>query len=386
MQGNNNVGSIALTIDTRKVDQESTASINSVILREHISYSLPSIEILVRQHSKLLDNYPVYEGSKIEITLTSIADGYTYSGKFCCFSVDEQKSGAGDNLLISCYADYPDIFLHAKYAAYTGSSYDVFNQIAQENNMQFDGDPSNDTQVWIRAGENGYKFMRHVCEHSYADPQSMFSFSVNRNETLRFYNLDKRNDLPAKWRLIEIDDMYNAGPDTPKLKDDEIFVQGVKYGLLSGLLNKHSGYGSIANSKSFLSTSTDLKVNELKKRNQFKDVNKDLDKPTRVLSIPFDCGNTHANYHQATIQNRTLLSHYARQASLQTVRCKDVQLLDTVTIVGMKEFKLTARETQNVDYFVESHMLYFSPVKGFVQQLGIITDGFNSLEPISQVY
>jgi len=375
---------ISLKINEEKYDLL-LSSVRHLAIFENASDLLPTLEMQLVDPIYDRNLIPIYDGSIIEISLTPTVDqsqenkssgmeeGSDTWMSFRVFKCEIVTESNVDILNILAYYNSPEYFSIAAFDYYEGSSSSVAEKIATKCNLKFDGDTSNDTQIWYQAGQTSGAFLHEVARHAWKDNNSCFVNCVTKDGVLKFFNLGDRIKSSPVWDFINTNVMFIP------LKDKEVAVTSMLSSPNSGTLNRWRGYGVVSGNENFISGEyNSVHVDNIQKSTEKLAINKDLAKPTRYEVGPIDIGNTHKNYFKSYNQNIRLLSTFSDTIKVITNRPKKIALLDRVMFKEQKDTPGSLRMNYSGEYFV-THIGTFLINGAITINYGLTKEGVNTV-------
>jgi hypothetical protein len=275
--------------------------------------------------------------------------------------------------------DHPNYVLGTTYNSYNSSSYNVAQQIARDCGFDFDGDQTNDSQVWLNYGLSRAKFLREVTTHAWSDSESAFISVVNRDSKLMYYNISKRRKGPSKWTFQSVSSLKQV----PNDREDVIYIPETEataeFG--SDFMNVTSGYGIAQRYYDF--TEGDEKFespNDYKSFTRHSMISKNI-KATRFVYGDINVGNFHKKFNLAKIQGFKFRSAYSTSLSLLSPVPKSVNLLDRASFTYLDRPNARLGSVLDGIYFVDRITHSITPTT-YLVNYGLVREGINSSSSI----
>jgi len=373
--------SLKIRIDDQDFS-DSDNMLHRIIITESVQQFLPMLEMAFTNNGSLVDDKAIKDGSEIEIslTLTDLGGLETTESlmKFRVFNYEVAPSVEGYTYLITGLMNLPLLF-QSGFDSITGTSKEVFKKVAIANGLDFDLDNTFDTQTWVKGGIKGSYWLRNIADHAWASNFSCFVSCIRRNSQLVLANLTERKKQKVpKWTFKQI----NQDNDVKSVTIEDTSVRSS-----AGTLNSIYGYGRKYKGYSVVTGSdVDISINKTLKTDKFLQLNSKFNKPQRLVSLPFDAGNCHKNYHKALAQNARFRALNSVAYKAITSSPRDVQLLDPVNIVAYKtESKgTTQQQTYTGSYLVSRISTTILPTT-ISRSFNLIKDGFNPSEDLGDM-
>lgn len=365
---------VEFTVDGRDVDLFEQGFLNRAKVVEQVSNILPTLELEMGDVLADSDFPSIYDGMPVVLTIENVADGEQTRMPFRVFYYGADPDKDPSDLVISCYYDAPDLFKDAKFEAIEGRSHEVAKKLAETAGLKFEGDPTSDSQTWIRPGTTGGQFLQHVTEHAYKDDTSCYASCVTRLGQLKFYNLTTRKSRRAEWLFTQRPDADAESGNT-----DVWFTRPIQKSN-SGLLNRWRGYGVYASQYNLLTgEKEDVYVDKIDKSTSHLNMNSNLAEPSRYLSGSVNCGNTHENYFKASVQNQQNIALYANDLQVDVGVYKPITLLDRVDVVHPEDTETALRQPMNGSYFVDGCALVITS-QSLRSRYNLTREGFTTTQ------
>lgn len=371
---------IEFTVDGRDVDLFEEGYLKKAKIVERVSNVLPTLELSMGDILPDSEFPSLYDGMPVVITIENITDGVQHRMPFRVFYYGADPNAETAEITISCYYDAVDLFKNASFSAVEGRSHELAKQLASQNGLLFEGDPTSDAQVWIRAGTTGGQFLQHITERAYKDNKSCYASCVTRMGDLRFFNLTTRKSLRSEWLFTQRPDV-----DADEGSTDVWFTNPIQRSN-SGLFNRWRGYGVYASQYNLMTgEKDDVYVDEIDKSTSHINMNSAIAEPSRYISGPVNCGNTHENYFRAIIQNQQNLALYSNDLQVDVNAYKGIKLLDRVDVVHLEDTEETLRQPMNGSYFVDTVVTVVTSQK-VNSRYNLTREGFTTTQDLPNLF
>lgn len=373
---------IAFRVDGEDYDL-SSSQLEELIIFESSIDAVPTMKLTLIDDRQKTNVSPIHDGSKIEISLDILTEDEKSEDwmPFRVFKFEIVPQSHSDRIVITGYYDAQDYFKNSQFQAFNSPTFGVASIIADQAGLQSDVDVSDDKQYWVRPGITGYNFLSNTVRHAYKDTSSAYVIGVTRDGVLRFYNIGERRKTlqEPKWKFIELDNQAT------ELEDDEIFYSDGVVASQSGIFNRFQGYGAVGGNFNIEDGTVDLlQVASLDKTSAHLQINKDLLALMKYEYLPFNAGNTHANYNYAKLQNLKILSTFSYGYRVITSSPKDVHLFDFVDVQSKTTDTQEKRIATNGLYFVDRIVTKVTP-ESLVVCYNLAREGLNSDEVIEDL-
>jgi hypothetical protein len=330
----------------------SDAILDEIVIHESIHQSLPTVDLTLVTNDSLIERTPLTDGSQIDIRLKIEQTEDTEEVlilETLLWSHEAVEISDGIQLKMHCLLSAPD-FLNGRIESVNGSSFDVFNLMAQRSRMTLISDPSVDKQVWIRPGIRGNVWLNDVINHSWASPRSAFIYAVTRQRELLRYNLDERASKNPKWVFKPELEFYGD-----VIENNVVRFKYPRFTSQSGYLNTFFGYGRDLSTFNVESGEIQShKPNSFVKRTNFMNLNSTRETSQKHQSLGVNNPlNVHGKYYDAYAQNMRIKSFYSSSVDVLSSYFRNVRLLDRVSLSLNNDNGTSKRQTYSGDYFVE---------------------------------
>lgn len=371
---------IEFTVDGNDVDLFASGFLKEAKIVERVASVLPTLQLSLGDIAADSAFPSIYDGMPVVITIENIIDGEQHRMPFRVFYYGADPDNETAEVVINCYYDAPDLFKDASFTAIEGRSHEVAKRLADQNRLRFDGDPTSDAQTWIRAGTTGGQFLQHVTERAYKDAKSCYASCVTRMGDLRFYNLTARKAIRSDWLFTQ-----RPSVDADSGSSDVWFTNPIQRSN-SGLFNRWRGYGVYASQYNLITgDKEDVYVDELDKSTSHLNMNNNIADPSRFISGPVNCGNTHENYFKAIVQNQQNLALYANDLQLDVSAYKAIRLLDRVDVVHLGDTEETLRQPMNGSYFVDT-VVTVATSQEIRSRYNLTREGFTTTQDLPDLF
>jgi hypothetical protein len=215
------------------------------------------------------------------------------------------------------------------FSGVNGTSSDVLRAIADKCGFTFDGDVTNDSQLWLPKNQSNSSFARTVASHGFLDSKSCMVLGLDLDNTLIYKNVNKVSE--GKYKLLAYQDAK-----------DSITVADFKVDFKSGFNNLLSGYHNMRYAQSTTQEQTQEVLDTLAfaSNSRNPDYNRKVKERIargQVRFGPIDVGNVHRNYEKASYQNARYKALFSTNIELLIPMSTPIKLLDTVNFSSQKE-------------------------------------------------
>lgn len=321
-------GKYELTIDIDGVPPDpSRFNLGYIRILESIVYPLPVGTILILTDDQFWNETPIRENSQVAITFTPLASfaSETETWGFRVFSVNQKYQAPYRIFRITLITDSPTMFdCHPR--TVQGTSSDVFNLLATENDLFPDIDDSDDEQLWQQANRRNVIWARDVCDHAYTSDTSHYVWCNTRDNYMTFANLDVRKFNEPAW--IMSPPIMNG----TLVGGNVMFYDQIETKIDSGISNRAIAYGT-KNVTTAFDTGQWVTFNP----NAFNPLAPDqmydhaeTGTINRFFSLAPNIGNDHTYYNDAAVQNPRLRALYSVKVRVGTPFPLNASLIDTV--------------------------------------------------------
>ena len=289
---------------------------------------------------------------------------------FRVFNVQQQPVASGVLYTVSFVAPYDRWRLTTVSEAYSGSSYDALQSLAAKCNLRFEGDTTQDRQVWLAMNETYCKYARRIAATGYADSKSCMLLGLTIDGRLRYKDL-------AKIRLDKTVPRITHGVES------DIWASGWVSKSKSGFQNQRGGYR--LSTYQFKPSETDTKVEQqISARRIARNlgINKELkdtvgDGLKRVL--PIDSGNHHPQAQRAWHQNKRAVQLLSSSGIAVTPFATTLDLYDGVYFSKYATDSLTGRHLLDQDesgyYVVFGRTIFLGSDLVYMERFQLTRDG-----------
>lgn len=343
-------GTYELTIEIDGVPPDSSRfNLGYIRILESILYPLPVGTIVILTDAQFWNETPIVENAQVTITFTPLASfaSETEQWQFRVFSVNQRYLAPYRVFRITLITDSPTM-LDCHPRTIQGTSSDVFNQLAEENDLFPDIDDADDTQLWQQANRRNVIWATDVCNHAYTSNTSHYVWCNTRDNYMKFVNLDVRKFNNPAW--IMIPPVLNGSVTG----DNVMFVDQIATHVDSGISNRTVGYGT-RNVTTLFNTGQWTQFNP----NTFNKMSQDLmyapeetGTINRFFSLAPNIGNDHTYYNDANVQNIRLRALYSVKVRVGTQFPLNASLIDVV------DFRYPDNYEQTLDpVFTQSYLI-----------------------------
>lgn len=299
-----------------------------VVLREHYSYYLPTLEFIVVDPNNYFIRHPITDSSKIEVCLARTAQSV---GKWAPFRVFSKRMVKGLNVRqynVSCIYDAPSYWKSKRIEAYDCTASEVISQIAADEKFNFDGDPSIDKMIWRNTNKTRCQFLKQdVVPRSTSGQVSYFrTVFTHKLGGLRFKNL---TNLMSEQPKAVFSNFANEDVDYMILEMNPYETPGPKNRSQGGYGTRISVFDSVKGSNT-LTTGVKVQKN-LPNLNLRKDMVSNKT-PSVHEFLPINIGNIPIEYQIGEAQNNRVGSTWSSYIDILVMDTTAVDCFDTVKL------------------------------------------------------
>ena len=306
----NSIYDIKVKIGGYEILDSQIASGFSAIIEEDISNGFPICQIQFTSSREFLTNTPIVDGTPVEIRIYCEALGVDETLTFRVSAVKTVAMGFSFVFVLDCFLDFYELFRNCNKYAARGLSSEIFKNVAEQNKLKYNIDPTNDLQTWIPSELNLGSWLNVVANHGWFDMNSCMYWFMNRRKELFYKNLDK---LFYETKNIRTFKFGNLMPGD--IEGGVYRYKTIGFKMETGTENIFNrGYDGRNFHFDLLSYSlkTD-NANKVRAITEIVNINKELSQGLEENNLAIDCGNFHEYYFMAEAQNsriRSSLSTY----------------------------------------------------------------------------
>lgn len=368
LQGN---GTLSIKIDGKELPL-SNLRFSRLLITSHMLYHCPMGELsFVDNYGLLAKSLPPFDGAPLTVSIgRSKASVKSYS--FRIFNVKQQNQADGTQYTLSMISSLDKWRLHTVRTAEQGSSQAAITQIALACDLNFNGDATNDAQVWLPLNETYCKFARRIANHGYAGQDSTMLLGVTLDNELRYRNL-------TKIKLDKTVPGFTAG------SENGIWVTSYELVSKSGLSNQAGGYGTTSfqfnPTTSEMTTADKVRTRRLSSAlNVNSEAKTATDTGVKVV-LPGNAGNTHSNSARAYHQNKRVKQLLSQSLLIVTPFDTKLDLFDgchfDAYVLGSGGSKPMLNEVISGYYLIAGKTIFMSSDFMYYEKLALIRDGQN---------
>lgn len=317
--------------------------IQSITVRTHIQYSVPTLDFEFTDISMCLEKKPLTDGMLIEISMARLSEDKVKWMPFRVFKIvpASAASAGGKFYTVSCYYDMQDYLFTKKSKVYTKTSDQILQDIAKENKLTPVIDTTSDSSTWRCSNQTTAEFIRKkVVPAAYIGNTSAIITGISPWTKTLFYKdaIESMSSPPVAKLINKID-----------AKKYDFFINEYHFDNSSGLLNKQSGgYAHQVNffdvMKGVQSTLSGVSV---KKLSANLNLNNDFLGKMSNQSLPtLDLGNVSDSFQKALGQNKRLLGTFSNSLEILVREVTSIDLFDTVDITILTKPNNAEGDTQ----------------------------------------
>lgn len=317
-----------------KIDGEEVMSLPNMFsdftIIENVNQLVPTLSFSLNDEtSNFLKEKQIVDGTLIDIKISKNEKDDKESSKFRVFNgATERVDSSGHYHNFNCVLDVMKYVSGVARTAIKGSTSEALAKICTDCKMTFKGESTNDSQIWISAGMTYNQWARQLTSHAFKNVNSCMIHAVNENK--EFLYIDIINKLMSAKPVKNLVHTIAVAPSDT----NSIVIAFNESHTASGLLNCWVNYGYIVR-KEGVDTSEIFENIEVKVKENSIAQNAEVKKQVGVARIdilPFNCGNTYANYEKSYYQNFRLKSTFTESLSVIILEYSDIKLLDIVEV------------------------------------------------------
>jgi hypothetical protein len=310
-------------------------------------------------HMRLVDTVEFFanstylaDGTLITLVIQANESPVSDTYRFRLNSYKKPITATGSGYEFDAYLDVPRYWSGSPTDAVTSTSSGVLQSIAAECDLNFRGQSTNDSQLWLPRNLPYFEWARQISERGYRSDTSCMQMALTLNKELRFLDMTDFPDLRGNFIF-------------PTPKQGFFLVTDFQPKSASGSSNHQSGYGEVrVQQSSILATTLHKDHNNVGVKKSAVDghilMNSDVKnsfKQSKVRYSPIDIGNVHDHYEQAIYQNRRLSGMFSSKIELVTPERTGLGALDYVGLT--LDFDTPAApKIFNGNYWVSAHAIY----------------------------
>ncbi len=347
-------------------------SFGSLLISEHQLYHLPCGQLSFTDALKVMTKVATpADGSEVIIRVGRTQDNAeTY--KFRLVSLKSRPDGNNVRYTMSLILDSLSWWGNTTLPSIKGPSSLAMLQLAAASGLGYEGDDTNDSQVWLPYGEAACKFARRISKTGYRGPTSCMLMGVGLDKKLRYRDLAAR-DFKGKLPLLSYG--VEAG----------MVCTSWRMQSLSGVQNLLGGYNATLDQYSPEKASqTSESIVSARKISPILNVNKSLKTSVgagRTQVLPLNSGNKHANAVKAQSQNERISALLSQSVAAVTPFKTGLSLFDPVYFQNMNLNDKGAFEEDKMSsgpYLVAGRAVYLTKDLQYCERLQLIRDGIGT--------
>lgn len=351
-------------------------NINSMVITTSVYDLLPGLRIEVRDDKNLFAKGLLADGSVLSIAVGNNSETALKNiMDFVLIGIPEEQHLTNANTyLIYGILNLPYFWKNMEPYSFNGSSTQVLQDIARKTGLTYEGISTSDEMVWLSGTLCKADFVKKVANYGWSNPTSCMKTVILPEKKLLYRDI---NALKAENTVV----------NTPTHKANEYAFTEINFVNKAGLYNYNYGYKTRffefdiqGNTKEFENlsltkeNSTVLNIN----KNSF-----DAAGLIRNELMPFNIGNTHANYSQAYYQNMRISALNSIKSDIYFMERTPINVLDKVKLAFIDPHTKEMNLEYASQWVVESKTMAISMQK-YTEKLtitstGIELDLFNNL-------
>lgn len=345
-------------------------SVDFIHMVESTRIGVPMMHLALQDNvDSLSESKHLCDGSLIQITVSDAAAEFSVTYAFRYNTHRRDPHSGGYRYEVDAYLDAVTFWQASTVTSKKGTSYSVLKEIADDCGLDFKGDQTTDSQVWIPRNIPYYEWARQISERGFRSDTSFMQLGLNFDKTLVYKDLNDDVEPAAKFILGEFKSGFITATDIVPITS-------------SGSMNHHSGYADkvveqdTQNADDVYRETKNVEI--VKKAGEGKLMLnakvKAAVEQNRVRFAPIDVGNVHEEYEKALYQNRRQNSIHSVKLELVTKSALKVNLLDKVTVNLDNQSGFL--KTYSGDYRVCSRIVF---VKGneYYEKLELVRKSLN---------
>lgn len=333
-------------------DYGNANNINCTITEDVFS-GVPVCALAFLSSSAFLSQVPIVDGTPVEIQIKSKV--FEIDEKYN-FRVAKMQATPDANLIffeISCYLDFYELYRGALKYALCGNSSDVFQSVADRNNLQSLIHATDDRQIWVASEQNLANWLSTVAGRGWASDVSGMCWFMNRKKQLFYVDIDrliygtKTPRVTLQYGRTQFGDVEN---NIVKYKSFNMVTNTGEENLFN------NGYGGDDSHFDLLKYSVeDVKAAKVRAASEIVNINKELSQGLGETYSMIDTGNFHPHYYLAWEQNRRVLSTYSSYINLICEYFRPLNLSQVVTMSAMASNKANSNiNSLTLKYIISS--------------------------------
>lgn len=357
---------ISVFIDDKEYPLGAINLLKSLHITTTFRGALPLLSMQIDDVQHILDRIGLQDGIPIRVAIKPNGKN-TKTYNFRKFDHNRNQSGGSFVYTIYGYWDAPKYWLATSSEPIKGTSSDVLKEIASNCDLKFDGDATNDSQLWLPKNRPFRSWAKDIALNGWVDDDSCMVLGVDLDSTLRYKNV---NNLPEPTKTVV----------AYQLSKDKYTAMEVEVNAASGFNNNTTGYQNMRYAQSTMADELHTQLKDLSFTPDSKSplYNKELkDQIPRgaVRFGPIDVGNVHDNYEKASYQNTRYRNLFNMGLDLLIQQPTEFQLGERMIFSVQNED--TGQDASNSgNYTVSGHAIY---VQGstYAEKVSITRHGSN---------
>lgn len=294
-------------VEIEGVPLEIPGLVGEVIIIEHINNVVPTAKILFTDTIGVLSkNLALQDGTKVSLQMG--ADETAPRQKFSIFSATLGSNADREIRTSHLILDAPEYYAKSVRVGINGSSSSAIRKIASDAGLTFDGDSTNDSQVWLGLGVTASNYVRMTADCGYGGDTSFMDVAVTADGKLLYVDVNRKIMGGANLQVGA------AGSS-----DGDIFADEVKFYASSAFRNIWINYGQYNFFHDVEGEFLENKIIRARKPDGYMAINSSVKSGieyAKIDTFDYDCGNVHRNYQKAKYQNLRMRLGYTQFCSL----------------------------------------------------------------------
>jgi hypothetical protein len=323
---------VSLYIDNQEFPLDSLNILNYLHIGWWTRGLLPTVNLSVFDARHTLDLVPLQDAIPLRITIKAY-QGQTMTFNFRKFNHKKEFMGNGFSYIFDGYLDSPKYWSGTSLGGIQGTSNDALSQIASTCGLKYDGQSTNDSQIWMPRNRTYGEFAESISRRGYASSTSYMELAVTSDGVMRYKDV---NSLPAPQTTIILGQFQQGA----------LTAADYQPNAQSGLNNKMTGYQNTRYAQSMTgptlsSANSTLQFTPDSRSPLFNDAMQAGVQRGYQSYGGIDVGNTHENYETAVYQNMRYANLYSLDVAFLLNTPSALQPLDTFTFSVDQEVNKT---------------------------------------------
>ena len=182
------VNDLTLDLKIGGIEYPVTAGeINRISLHSSTRFPLPMAQIVLPDVQNVLNStIPITHGMSIVLSISDNETSATDVYKLRLFDIKETTDSSVRTYDMTCYYDAPEFIFGRYTGAIRGTSSYVMRSLAEASGLGYEGDQTNDRQIWYPGNRRMFALARYAERHAYRGEVSLMRFGVRLDGTLTY--------------------------------------------------------------------------------------------------------------------------------------------------------------------------------------------------------